>query len=218
MAKKTWYDFFSERANPMFTRKEFQEYREMAKNDLKIYGKYLKKGARILDIGCGIGCTAVSLSALGYKVTGVDNDRKVVEAAKQNGKNFGKGIKILYGDIFDIGKIFKEDSFDACISGGGLEHFTEKQIRNIVKLQLKLAPTVLADMPVKTKATLKHYGITEKNNANNVSPDGIYRNLWTEDYWVNHVLKGFDVFYHVVKRSHPSIGNFDILFVGIKRS
>lgn len=217
MKKNLWFKAFSEWMNPVFTKEDFKAYKEMAVKDLEVHGKYIKKGNRILDLGCGIACTAVSLSSLGYKMVGIDNERKVVEAARQNAKNFGGDIEIIEGDIFNLDKIFKPNSFNACISGGLLEHFDKDDIRKLVKLQLKLAPVVLADMPVKTKATIKHYGFTEKNAVGNVAPNGIYRNFWSEKEWINDIFKGFNIVEHLVKRIHPSIGNFDELFVVIKR-
>lgn len=214
MVKETWFEIFSKFTNPIFTKKDFQLYKKLAVKDLKFYGKYVERCARILDIGCGIGCTAVPLSVLGYKIVGIDNDKKTVEAARQNAKSFGDDIKILYGDAFDMNKLFRKDSFDACISGGLLEHFDEDKIRKLVRLQLKLAPTVLADMPVKTKATMKHYEFTEENAIGNISPNGVYRNFWSEDYWVNTVFKNFKVIVHI---THQSIWGFDELYVVIKR-
>lgn len=217
MPKKTWYEAFKGWGNTIFTEKHFLICKEMVIQDLKFYGKYIKNGAKILDMGCGIGSTAVSLSALGYNIVGIDNDKKIVEIVRQNAKNFGGKIRIIEKDVFDVDKIFKNDSFDACYSGGVLEHFDEDEIRKLIRLQLKLAPVVLADMPVKTKATMQHYRITEENAVGNIAPDGIYRNVWSEEYWIKNIFRGFNVVDHIVKRMHPSIGNFDILCVVIKR-
>ena len=217
MQSKSWYEAFKGWGNTIFTEKYFRACKEMTIQDLKFYGRHIKKGGRILDMGCGIGSTAVSLSALGYSVVGIDNDKKVFEVVKQNAKNFGGEIEIIEKDVFDVDKIFENDSFDACYSGGVLEHFDEDGIRKLIRLQLKLAPVVLADMPVKTKATMQHYGITEENAVGNIAPDGIYRNVWSEDYWIKNILRGFNVVDHIVKRIHPLIGNLDIICVVIKR-
>ena len=85
-------------------------------------------------------------------------------------------------------------------------------------MQLKLAPVVLADMPVKTRATMMHYGFTKENALDNIGKDGIYRNFWSEEEWVKNILKGFNVADHMVKRIHESLGSFDELFVVIKRN
>lgn len=217
MKKNIWFRAFDNSMNTKFIKKDFQNYKRMVVNDLKHYKKYLKPNARILDLGCGLGCTAVPLSTLGYKVVGIDNDPKVIRAAKQNANNFGKDIQIIRSNVFDINNIFKKNSFDACVSGGLLEHFKKDKIRKIIKLQLKLAPLVIASMPVKTKRTMRHYGFTGKTALNHISFDGIYRNFWSEDEWVNGILKEFNIIEHFVKKVNPIIGNFDEIYIVIKR-
>lgn len=63
------------------------------------------------------------------KIAGIDDDSRVVKAAQKNGKNFGKDIKILKGDIFKLIEYFEKDSFDVCISRGLLEHFKKEDIK-----------------------------------------------------------------------------------------
>lgn len=217
MKKNIWFRAFDNSMNTTFTKKDFQNYKKMVLKDLKYYKKYLKSNARILDLGCGLGCTVVPLSTLGYKVVGIDNNSRVVRVAKQNAKTFGKDIKIIKSDIFRVSKIFKANSFDACISGGLLEHFKRNKIRKIIKMQLEIAPLVIASMPVKTKRTMKHYGFTNKTALNHISFDGIYRNFWSEKEWIDDVLNGFNVVKHFVKKANPIIGNFDEIFIIIKR-
>jgi len=217
--KKTWYELFSENINAIFTKKDFEGYKNMILKDLKYYKKYISKGAKILDLGCGLGCTAVPLSTLGYKVIGIDNDPAIVKAVRKNAENFGKNMEIVQGDILQLDQYFKKDSFDACISGGVLEHFKKQQIRKLVELQLDIAPMVIASMPVKTKRTRDHYGFTEKTALDHISENGIYRNFWSEDEWVNDVLKEFKIVEHSVGKADILIGgSFDEIFIVIKRN
>lgn len=217
MADKDWYEAFSQHMNPIFTKEAFENYKKGVLQDMKYYEKYLPKGSKILDLGCGLGCEAVPLSSLGYKVVGVDNDKRVVEAANQNGKKFGGDIEIIEGDIFKLDELFDKDSFDACISGGVLEHFKEEDVRKLVDLQLKLVPLVIANMPVKTERSMKAYGFTESNALNNVDDNGIYRNFWSEGEWVNSILKDYNIVEHFVEPCDPAIGNFDVVYLFIKR-
>lgn len=217
MTEKNWYDEFSRHMNTVFTEEEFEKYKKMIANDLDFYKKYMEPGSRVLDLGCGLGCTAVPLSALGYKIVGIDSDPKVVEAAKQNAKNFGKDIEVIEGDVFELDKLFEKDSFDACISGGLLEHFKKEKIRELVSLQLKLSPLVIASMPVKTELTKKHYGFTEETALDCTFPDGIYRNFWSENEWTRGILAGFNIVEHFVKKIDPVIANFEEIFVVIRR-
>ncbi|MBW2991096.1 class I SAM-dependent methyltransferase [Candidatus Woesearchaeota archaeon] len=200
--------------NVVFTQEDFNKYNEMVKQDLSFYQKYLKPGARILDIGCGLGCTAVPLSALGYEVVGIDNDKKVVEAAQENAKNFGRKMDVVYGDIFEIDKKFGKDSFDACISGGVLEHFPQEQIREIMDKQLHVAPLVIAGIPIATKEDVKD---EYKDYEKRICLDGIYRNMWTPDHWINQVFKDYNILEHRVGKASEAIGGFNEIFVVMGR-
>jgi 2-polyprenyl-3-methyl-5-hydroxy-6-metoxy-1,4-benzoquinol methylase len=213
-----WYDVLSRHVNPVFTKEDFKKHKAGVLKDLKRYQKYLPKGATILDAGCGLGTTAVPMSALGYKVTGIDIDKRVLQAAKQNAINFGRDIKIIEGDIFNLNKMFGKNSFDACISSGVLEHFKKGDIRKLMKMQLWIAPLVIASMPVKTERTMKSFGFTEETALNNLSEYGIYRNFWSGKEWVYDVLKGFNLADNFVLPADRLIGRFDMLHVIIKRA
>ncbi len=210
----SWYERFRKARFPLFNEKSFRKYIKWIKEELKIYEEFIPENAKILDTGCGLGMMAISLSALGYDVTGIDNDKDVVKAVKENAKNFGKKIEIIEEDILNIDKRFKKDSFDVCISGGVLEHFPEEEIKEIIKKQLYLAPIVIASMPIATKDNIKeNYKDFEKRICN----DGIYRNLWTPDYWINNILKDFKILKHYVWSTNPTFGPHNELIIVIGR-
>lgn len=215
--KGGWFDKFKNNLDVIFTEEDFKSYSEMVKKELLSCKRYLNPGAKILDLGCGLGCTSVPLSREGYEVIGIDNDPQVIESAKQNGKNFGGKIDFKLMDIFNIDKEFGKDSFDACIHGGVVEHFSEKKIRKLVDKQLFVAPLIICSMPVRTEATLKHYKV-KKSGKKEVCIDGIERNLWTGERWVNDILEGYNIAESKVSRCHPKIGNFDELLLVIKRT
>ncbi|MFQ5884767.1 MAG: class I SAM-dependent methyltransferase [Thermoplasmata archaeon] len=215
--KETWFDKFAKVHNVVFTEEDFRAYSEMVKEELPTYRKYLKEGARILDAGCGLGCTSVPFSREGYDVVGIDNDSRVIEAAKQNGKNFGGKIEFKVIDVFDIDKEFGKDSFDACIHGGVLEHFSREQIWELVDKQLFVAPIIICSVVLRTEETLEHYKV-KKEGEKEICVNGIERNLWTEDQWLDDILKGYNIVEKKVTRSHPKIGDFDELHLVIRRS
>ena len=72
--------------------------------------KFFPSGAKILDIGCGLGREAFALSDLGYDVIGIDISKEVISQVKQ--LSAAKGYKIPFyeynGDQLD----FAADSFD----------------------------------------------------------------------------------------------------------
>ena len=204
MGKKTWYDAFRESINVVFTKEDFGKYLAEVESCIDFYRKHLGKDTKILDIGCGLGVGSIPLSTFGYKITGIDNDMRVVEAARMNAERFGKDVRIVHGDAFDIDKMFEPDSFDACISGGLLEHFTEGQIQALIRKQLIVAPKLIAYMPI-------------ASYPGEVWDDGIERNLWSEKFWLENILPDFNVIDHAVARAGEAIGGFLELEVVISR-
>lgn len=216
MSPKSWFDIFP--MSPVFSKGDFEKYRAAARANLPFYERTLKKGARILSLGCGLGVSSIPLSTFGFRVVGIDNDPRVVEAATANGKSFGGDYQVVLGDAFDIVELFGKDAFDACDSGGLLEHFDRARVRELVSKQLLVAPVVIANMPVKTEATLRAYRVTEEEAEGNVDPDGIYRNFWDESTWVRDVLRGFHVTERFVDRAPATIGGFDELTLVLDRA
>jgi 2-polyprenyl-3-methyl-5-hydroxy-6-metoxy-1,4-benzoquinol methylase len=54
--------------------------------------EFFPSGARILDVGCGLGREAFALSDLGYDVVGIDISKEVISQVKQLSDD--KGYKI----------------------------------------------------------------------------------------------------------------------------
>jgi len=69
----------------------------------------LPRRARILDLCCGTGQLAAKLSALGYRVTGLDGSEKMLFYARQN----APGVKFISADARDFRL---PEKYDAVIS------------------------------------------------------------------------------------------------------
>lgn len=99
-----------------FSNKKVQEaYREMTKKGLWksekiIFGKYFKKGTKILDIGCGSGRTTFPLAKMGYKVIGIDLTPAMIQTAKKLAKELKRKIDFRTGNAVNLE--FKDESFD----------------------------------------------------------------------------------------------------------
>ena len=224
MGDISWFEAFSKSVNVIFTEEDFENYLAVTRSSLDFYKKHLGEGAKILELGCGLGVGPIPLSTFGYDITGIDNDMKVVEAATKNAKKFGKNIKIIHGDIFDIDKMFGPDSFDVCMSGGLLEHFSESQICDYegslwATSALKTVgntSTPAAFLNTASPPSTSLSFSSESSTPESISfavhadvsliasmplasypgeawDDGIYRNLWMEDHWLNNILNDFNI-------------------------
>ncbi|MFA4815319.1 MAG: class I SAM-dependent methyltransferase [Candidatus Gracilibacteria bacterium] len=80
-------------------------------SELHFIKKYfIKKGASILDIGCGTGRTTISLSKMGFKIIGIDLVPAMIENAKKIAKK--KSIKIDYRIDDATNFHFQKNTFD----------------------------------------------------------------------------------------------------------
>jgi ubiquinone/menaquinone biosynthesis C-methylase UbiE len=72
--------------------------------------------ARVLDLGCGDGTTAVPLAVMGAEVVGIDIARNLVEAGKKRAAEAGlTRLKFQEGDACNLQGI-DDDSFDLTLS------------------------------------------------------------------------------------------------------
>ena len=74
---------------------------------------YFPAGAKILDIGCGLGREAFALSDLGYDVVGIDISKEVISQVKQLSAD--KGYNISFREYDGEHLDFSAGSFDVVI-------------------------------------------------------------------------------------------------------
>ena len=96
------------------------------KNDLK---NIIKKGMKVLDLGCGTGITTRYIAELGAKVIGIDLSPKLIEFAKANSIHENADYRV--GDItnIDIGK----KAFDVICLCDIMEHIPREKIPDLLK-------------------------------------------------------------------------------------
>ncbi|MCA9563426.1 MAG: class I SAM-dependent methyltransferase [Myxococcales bacterium] len=75
---------------------EFRTKREIEFYDQSLR---LKKGAAILDAGCGFGRHSIGLAQLGYKVTGLDLSKPLLERAYSTAERARIEVDYLHGDL-----------------------------------------------------------------------------------------------------------------------
>ena len=92
---------------------EMLEWNPALKEWEKTIAACFPAGAKILDIGCGLGREAFALSDMGYDMTGVDISGEVIARVKQLAA--GKGYDIPFYDYDGKTLPFPDDSFDAVL-------------------------------------------------------------------------------------------------------
>jgi ubiquinone/menaquinone biosynthesis C-methylase UbiE len=76
----------------------------------------IKKGLKVLDLGCGDGTTAIPAAKLGADVLGVDIARNLVEAGNARARAAGlSNCKFQEGDATDLHEL-KDHSFDLTVT------------------------------------------------------------------------------------------------------
>ena len=103
------------------------------------------KAKKILEIGAGTGTMSIFLSQLGFQVTTLDNDHKILEVAKLAKEKFSGQNEIVYGDAFKLP--FADNSFDLIFHQGLLEHFSNEDIHRLLEEHLRVASTVIFSVP-----------------------------------------------------------------------
>lgn len=106
--------------------------------------------ARILDVGCGPAWSDAYLASIGYEVTGVDNDARLVERARDLAARLGMPVRVEQADAFDLGRFHGQ--FDLAYSCGVLEHFDRDVTIKLLQEQARCARYVLIQIPTKYTA------------------------------------------------------------------
>jgi len=63
----------------------------------------LKKGARVLDVGCGDGSTLIQVAEAGYTPVGIDLSRTALEKAVERTRACGFEVEVMEGNILEVG-------------------------------------------------------------------------------------------------------------------
>ena len=92
---------------------EMQQWNPALKEWEQFTVGFFPAGARILDIGCGLGREAFALSDLGYDVVGIDISKEVISQVKQ--LSVDKGYLIPFYEYDGKHLDFPSDSFDVVL-------------------------------------------------------------------------------------------------------
>ena len=85
--------------------------------------KFLKQGARVLEIGAGTGRYSIALAKEGYQVSSVELVESNLNVLKKKSQGL-ENIEAYQGDALDLGQ-FADDDFDVTLSFGPMYHLYE---------------------------------------------------------------------------------------------
>lgn len=99
--------------------------------------KFLKPGAKILEIGAATGRYSITLAKMGYDVTAVDLTPQHVEIMKRKSRRL-KNFQCMEADALDL-HMFKDSSFDLVLNLGPMYHlFHQKDKKQAVKETIRV--------------------------------------------------------------------------------
>jgi alkylated DNA repair protein alkB family protein 8 len=110
---------------------DFSTTRERLWEDLKFLFDYLKKGDKVLDLGCGNGRFYPWFQEKGVAYVGIDFSSSLIEIAK---KKFPEG-KFYLGNALELP--FKNNEFDVLFAIALLHHIPSNELRLKVILEAK---------------------------------------------------------------------------------
>jgi len=175
------YKYYIETKRFNYNKEYFKKNLEVDKPYVQLIKKYIKPKGKILETGCGPARTAISLAYYDFNVTAIDEDKRMLEMAKENSKIAEVNINLKLVDMFNINKEFQKNSFDCITHQSVIEHFPKNRIRQLIKKQLKIAPYIIFSIPLNTKFNKTYFS------------DNLYRNLWSEKKWIGDILKDFKI-------------------------
>ena len=99
--------------------------------------KFLKPGAKILEIGAATGRYSIALAKMGYDVTAVDLTPKHVEIMKSKSQGMSN-FRCMVADALDL-SMFEDESFDLVLNLGPMYHLfhpgdKEKAVKETIRV------------------------------------------------------------------------------------
>ena len=215
------------------------------RNLIGVLNHYIKKGGRVLDIGCGVGTLSFYLVSKDMNVLGLDLSREAIRLARESAKNLGiSKMASFYVSGFSSNKV--KGKFDLIIMSEVLEHMSNdiEAIEYVAQI-LKNNGIVLISVPLKSAPLyrlgllhnfdklvghLRRYSVNDvhsllrKNGLKIVYTgefEGAFRNLFFVTPWLGHLIKFFrgftsDIISFLDKISLSIFGGSQVIIVAKK--
>jgi SAM-dependent methyltransferase len=109
--------------------------------------RYVPRGARVLEVGCGSGTMAVLMADLGFRVTASDIDPELIDRFESKYSRWFDTDQLTVRKVDMFYLPWAEKHFDLVYHQGVLEHFTDDRIVAALREQARVARFVLFDVP-----------------------------------------------------------------------
>ena len=131
---KNWYELYENDIKRNGGYKIYYEkkikYRKKFINKIKKYAN-----AKVLEAGCGTGVISINLALNNFESYSVDYDRNMLNLVEKISLAVGNNIPNLVNeDIFEVHKQFKKDEIDVTYSIGVYEHYSDSDIKKLLKI------------------------------------------------------------------------------------
>ena len=145
----SWYEVYLKNIEKKGTLENYVDDKIKNKKVLINLIKKYSKNNKLIESGSGTGVLSTYMASVGYDVTGIDIDKDILKLSKKIAKNYNSKNKPNFQikSIFELD--YKKNNFDVSFSNGVLEHFTNEQIINTLKQQMKIAKIVIFGIPTK---------------------------------------------------------------------
>lgn len=135
----SWHNFYSAEVSVKDFLSNLQTHAEF------IEAIFNERPQKILEVGIGTGGMGLFFSLLGIETVGVDNNDKIIKAAKNLNRKLGGKTTLTNANAFQLP--FGNNSFDLIFSQGFLEHFTDQEIIRLLNEQIRVGRKVFFSVP-----------------------------------------------------------------------
>lgn len=143
---KTWHQIYSGEISKVGG---YHQYLQMKAEEkaplLRRIVRYTTPNGHILEAGCGTGVLSTYLSNQGFQVIATDIDHLMLRTAKNISRHYPCRPIFKKCDLFNLR--YPANFFDVTFSHGVLEHFSDKDIVMLLKIELSISKTVIVSIP-----------------------------------------------------------------------
>ncbi|MGG0453910.1 class I SAM-dependent methyltransferase [Priestia megaterium] len=101
-----------------------------------VWNQNIKKGSKVIEVGCGIGTEAVFLAVRDMEVSAVDISESAIKTAKQLADVYGVNVDFRVADALSLP--FDNNEFDVFCDQGCFHHLTNEERPLYVKEILRV--------------------------------------------------------------------------------